>query len=65
MEGMMEFKITEAEAREMAKFEEEVGCDFWTTPEAYAEFVRLLDPPQQPNERLRKTMQTITHWDEE
>ncbi|AFY92174.1 hypothetical protein [Chamaesiphon minutus] len=23
----MEFKITEAEAREMAKFEEEVGCD--------------------------------------
>jgi hypothetical protein len=27
MEGVMEFKITEAEAREMAKFEEEVGCD--------------------------------------
>jgi hypothetical protein len=27
MEGIMEFKITEAEAREMAKFEEEVGCD--------------------------------------
>ena len=23
----MEFKITEAEAREMARFEEEVGCD--------------------------------------
>ena len=23
----MEFKITEAEAREMAKFEEEAGCD--------------------------------------
>jgi hypothetical protein len=27
MEGMMEFKITEAEAREMAKLEEEVGDD--------------------------------------
>jgi hypothetical protein len=27
MEGIMEFKITEAEAREMAKFEEEAGCD--------------------------------------
>jgi hypothetical protein len=27
MERMMEFKITEAEAREMARFEEEVGCD--------------------------------------
>jgi hypothetical protein len=27
MERIMEFKITEAEAREMAKFEEEVGCD--------------------------------------
>jgi uncharacterized protein (DUF1778 family) len=61
----MEFKITEAEAREMAKFEEEVGCDVWATPEAYAEFVRLIDAPQQPNERLRRTMQTIAPWDEE
>jgi uncharacterized protein (DUF1778 family) len=58
MEGMMEFKITEAEAREMAEFEEEVGCDVLATPEAYAEFARLLDAPPQPNERLRKTMQT-------
>jgi uncharacterized protein (DUF1778 family) len=65
MEGIMEFKITEAEAREMAKLEEEVGCDVWTTPEAYAEFVRLLDALPQPNERLRKTMQTIAPWDEE
>ncbi len=55
----MEFKITEAEAREMAKLEEEVGSDVWATPEAYAEFVRLLDAPPQPNARLRKTMQTI------
>jgi uncharacterized protein (DUF1778 family) len=36
----------------------------WVTPEAYAEFVRLLDVPPQPNERLRKTMQTISPWDE-
>jgi uncharacterized protein (DUF1778 family) len=55
MERIMEFKITEAEAREMAKFEEEVGCDVWATPEAYAEFIRLLDALQDPNERLRKT----------
>lgn len=55
----MEFKITEAEAHEMAKFEEEVGSDVWATPEAYVEFVRLLDAPPQPNERLRKTMQSI------
>jgi hypothetical protein len=27
MEGIMEFKITEAEARQMAKLEEEPGCD--------------------------------------
>jgi hypothetical protein len=27
MEEMMEFKITEAEAREMAKLEKEVGCN--------------------------------------
>jgi hypothetical protein len=49
MEEIMEFKITEAEAREMAKFEEEVGCDVWATPEAYAEFARQLDAPPQPN----------------
>lgn len=29
----MEFKITEAEAREMAKFEEEVGCDISAGPD--------------------------------
>jgi hypothetical protein len=27
MEGIMKFKITEAEARETAKFEAEAGCD--------------------------------------
>ena len=36
---------------------------FWTTPEAYAEFLALLDAPAQPNERLRKTMQTSAPWD--
>lgn len=33
------------------------------TPEAYAEFVARLDAPAQPNERLRRTMQTSTPWD--
>jgi uncharacterized protein (DUF1778 family) len=35
----------------------------WTSPTAYAEFLALLDAPPQPNERLRKTMQTIAPWD--
>jgi uncharacterized protein (DUF1778 family) len=37
----------------------------WATPEAYNEFVRMLDAPPQPNPRLQKTMQTIAHWDKE
>jgi uncharacterized protein (DUF1778 family) len=37
----------------------------WTTPEAYNEFVRLLDAPPQPNARLQKTVQTIAPWDAE
>jgi uncharacterized protein (DUF1778 family) len=36
---------------------------FWVSPEAYAEFLALLDAPPQPNERLRKTMQTRTPWE--
>ncbi|MFM7408015.1 MAG: DUF1778 domain-containing protein [Cuspidothrix sp.] len=36
---------------------------FWATPEAYAEFIALLDAPPQPNESLRKTMQTSAPWD--
>jgi uncharacterized protein (DUF1778 family) len=36
---------------------------FWATPAAYAEFLALLDAPAQPNERLRKTMQTSAPWD--
>lgn len=35
------------------------------SPEAYAEFIALLDAPPQPNERLRKTMQTTPPWDKE
>lgn len=33
------------------------------SPEAYAEFLARLDMPPQPNERLRKTMQTPAPWD--
>ena len=32
--------------------------------EAYAEFLARLDAPPQPNERLRRTMQTPPPWDE-
>ncbi len=38
---------------------------FWAAPEAYAEFLKLLDAPAQPNERLRKTMQTTAPWQQE
>lgn len=31
--------------------------------EAYAELLTRLDQPPQPNERLRKTMQTPAPWD--
>lgn len=34
------------------------------SPEAYAEFLARLDRPPQPNERLRRTMQTPAPWDE-
>jgi uncharacterized protein (DUF1778 family) len=30
---------------------------------AYAEFVALLDAPPQPNERLRKSLQTPAPWE--
>ena len=35
------------------------------SPQAYAEFLARLDSPPQPNERLRKTMQTPAPWDKE
>jgi len=33
--------------------------------EAYAAFLARLDMPPQPNERLRKTIQTPAPWDKE
>lgn len=36
---------------------------FVLNPEAYAEFVKRLDAPPQPNERLRRTLQTPAPWD--
>ena len=36
---------------------------FLMDPEAYEEFVALLDAPPKPNERLRKTMQTTPPWE--
>jgi myo-inositol 2-dehydrogenase/D-chiro-inositol 1-dehydrogenase len=33
------------------------------SPEAYAAFLARLDMPPQPNERLRKTMQTAAPWE--
>jgi uncharacterized protein (DUF1778 family) len=35
------------------------------SPEAYAEFVARLDAPAQPNERLRRAMQTSAPWERE
>jgi uncharacterized protein (DUF1778 family) len=36
---------------------------FVLSPEAYAEFVKRLDAPPQPNERLRRTMTTRPPWE--
>ncbi|MEO7689271.1 MAG: DUF1778 domain-containing protein [Sphingomonas sp.] len=33
------------------------------SPEAHAEFLARLDSPPQPNERLRRTMQTPAPWE--
>lgn len=34
------------------------------SPEAYAEFLARLDAPPQPNERLRRSMQTPAPWEQ-
>lgn len=39
----MELKITEAEAREMARFEEEVGCDISAGPDWGIHFGKVLE----------------------
>jgi uncharacterized protein (DUF1778 family) len=36
---------------------------FSVSPKAYAEFLKRLDAPPQPNDRLRRTMQAHGPWD--
>ena len=36
---------------------------FKVSPDAYAKFLARLDAPPQPNERLRRTMQTPAPWE--
>jgi uncharacterized protein (DUF1778 family) len=36
---------------------------FSVSPKAYAEFLKRLDAPLQPNDRLRRTMQAKAPWD--
>ena len=36
---------------------------FTVSPQAYRQFLERLDAPPQPNERLRKTMQTRAPWE--
>src|ERR1700710_3043985 len=36
---------------------------FGVSPKAYAEFLKRLDAPPQPNDRLRRTMQAAAPWD--
>jgi uncharacterized protein (DUF1778 family) len=38
---------------------------FTVSPEAYAEFVKRLDAPPRPNERLRRTMKVKARWERE
>ena len=35
---------------------------FSVSPKAYAEFLKRLDAPPQPNDRLRRTMQAEAPW---
>ena len=36
---------------------------FSVSPKAYAEFLKRLDAPPQPNDRLRRTMQAKAPWE--
>jgi uncharacterized protein (DUF1778 family) len=36
---------------------------FSVSPKAYAEFLKRLDAPPQPNDRLRRTMRAQAPWD--
>jgi uncharacterized protein (DUF1778 family) len=36
---------------------------FSVSPKAYAEFMKRLDAPPQPSDRLRRTMHAVAPWD--
>jgi len=36
---------------------------FKVSPETYADFVARLDEPPKPNDRLRRTMQSVPPWE--
>jgi uncharacterized protein (DUF1778 family) len=36
---------------------------FAVSPAAYAEFLARLDAPPQPNERLRRSLETVAPWE--
>lgn len=36
---------------------------FMVDPKAYAAFLKLLDAPPQPNDRLRRSLQTAAPWE--
>jgi uncharacterized protein (DUF1778 family) len=36
---------------------------FTVSPDAYAQFVKRLDEPPKPNERLRRTMKAVPPWE--
>ncbi len=36
---------------------------FMVDPDAYAEFLALLDAPPRPNKRLRRSLQTAAPWE--
>jgi uncharacterized protein (DUF1778 family) len=36
---------------------------FAVSPDAYAAFLKRLDEPPKPNDRLRRTMQTVPPWE--
>jgi uncharacterized protein (DUF1778 family) len=38
---------------------------FSVSPKAYAEFLKRLDAPPEPNDRLRRTMQAAAPWGRE
>ena len=39
------------------------GVELTISPEAYVAFLKRLDTPSQPNDRLRRTLTTCAPWD--